>query len=140
MLVAEQLDYNIEDFLGDDEVFVNPEGHSIGIIQERIDRLREWNIMGWNPQTPASEIRSALLDPQQAVQILAKVLRYHYEQAPADLRRRLELDGYDQQTDAKRLMTARLFVGAKDKGFLTNLGSLTGAANSAFEYVRSTHS
>ena len=141
VLAAELIDYNVYDYLGDDFTLYKAESHSMGIAQFRIDNMRKWNINGWDHTTPASEIRSCLLDPAESVWILAQVLKYFYDSAPQATKNVCQLDmwnswNYNNPIDRTYMEgTVTLFAGAKDKGHLNATGELAGASRAALKFV-----
>jgi hypothetical protein len=141
VLVAELLDYNVYDYLFDDFTIIGPESHSMGLAQFRIDNMRKWNVNGWDKTTPASTIRSSLMDPVKSVWILAQVLRKFYDSASQATKNLCHLEkwdlfDYNDPSDKANMEKAvSYFVGAKDKGFLSPTGLLAGASDKALKYV-----
>jgi len=134
VLMAELLDYNVTDWLFDDLVLYKPEAHSMGLAQLRIDNMRKWGIRGWNKKTPASEIRTALMDERESVDILAEVLRYFYDNGTGTARERARQYWYSSD-DIKKADIVALFCGAKDKGVLDYSGELAALAEKAYGLV-----
>jgi len=136
VLTAERYDYNAGDWLLDD-IMIKPEEHSIGLPQLRIDNMRKWGIRGWNNSTPAWEIRSALMNHEESIDVLAEVLAHFLSSAPVGRRQALQndLSNWNTLTYTEKEVIAVDFAGAKDTGTLMKIGMLANSADDALRDV-----
>ena len=135
VLLAELRAYDYMDVLGDDDLTIRPEKHSIGIAQLRVDNVRNWKLnypeagISVAQTAEAHKIRKALMEPDSAIRLLAKAVRTFaengYESNPGVP---VDLSNWDALPDAQRETLALHFACAKDNvtGTLTTRGGLDG--------------
>jgi hypothetical protein len=127
VLLAELVDYDLYDLLGDDWVLWGAEEHSIGIAQLRIDNVRNWNLTrpefeGPASGAPAKAIRTALEENRSAIWLLAQAIRFFGNNGAHQNHHSLGLAAgqpfdfsrFDALAPYKRVQIARMFGGAKD--------------------------
>jgi len=161
VLRAEGGDYGYKDFLGDDIVLWGAEEHSMGIAQIRVDTVRNWGLMlpeweekGLDPKTmPAHQIRRALLNPGDAIWLMAEGIKYNIEQGvrpdhligihvgvgvQAEYRNWLQEWNNGNLDEMTKLKLLDFFGGAKDdfNGYLVNAGQLSGATVNAYQQLK----
>jgi RHS repeat-associated protein len=145
VLLAEIDDYDLYDFIGDDDLSYNPEERSVGWAQLQIDDVRTWGLSlpEWGPLaslTPAWRIRNSLMDETDAIRLLAQAVRHFSRQGritnpgvPVDL------SSWSTMVEAQKEMLAWEFGQAKDslQGYLADPeGSLGHNALVAYQKVR----
>jgi hypothetical protein len=78
-----------------------------------------------------------LTNNNEAVDILAEVIRYFYDSAPGPIQNLNPIHEWDNLTDHKKLDVIKNFTSAKDTASLENVtGLLSGCAEKAFELVK----